>query len=241
MSGLGSIGHLLFRTRNAVFPLLLVVLVVCFPPRPLGAGADGLWMAAGLVVLAAGQGLRIATIGLDYIRRGGRDGRIHADRLVTGGLFACCRNPMYTGNVAMVIGFVLITANPITVIVGTLAGVAIYRAIIAAEEGFLRQAFGSAYEDYCRSVPRWLPSPVRLQRMSARHRFDWAAVVIREYGTLLTTVLIVLALLATKAARAGRLAGLAPILAGVLVAALLAWGVARYLKKSRRLRALASR
>ncbi|KEZ78008.1 S-isoprenylcysteine methyltransferase-like protein [Salinisphaera hydrothermalis C41B8] len=233
---LTSLGHTLFRTRNVVFPLLLIIVCALLPPVSIGAPGEGWVVLAGLIVLALGQGLRILTIGLDYIRRGGRDGRIHADRLVTGGVFAICRNPMYTGNVTMVVGFFALAGNPWGLIIGSAIGWFVYRAIIAAEESFLVAEFGEEYREYCRRVPRWLPSPPALLRVASGHRFDWAAVVLREYGTLMTTMLIVLILLGIKAARADALGAWAPWLVGIAVLTAIGWGVARFLKKTRRLR-----
>lgn len=235
------LGHFLFRTRNALFPLLLVLICVVWPPTALDAPGSAWLLAVGLLVLALGQGLRIVTIGLDYIRRGGRNGRIYADKLVTGGLFGLCRNPMYTGNVAMVVGFLAIAGNPYGMLVGSALGWLVYRAIIAAEESFLAEQFGASYAAYCRDTPRWLPAPAGLWRVGLGHRFDWAAVVLREYGTLLTTTGLVLALLAIKAARAGVLQTWAPWLVAAALVALAAYGVARFMKKTRRLRPLKTR
>ncbi|HET7313966.1 isoprenylcysteine carboxylmethyltransferase family protein [Salinisphaera sp.] len=236
MKLLTSLGHTLFRTRNVVFPLLLIGVCLLLPPAALNAPGAGWVVLCGLLVLVLGQGLRVLTIGLDYIRRGGRDGRIHADRLVTGGVFASCRNPMYTGNVTMVIGFFALAGNLWGLIVGGAIGWLVYRAIIAAEESFLAELFGAEYAEYCRRVPRWLPAPAVLIRVASGHRFDWAAVVLREYGTLMTTAAIVLILLAVKAARAGTLDAWAPLLIALAGLTAVAWGVARFLKKSRRLR-----
>lgn len=236
MTAFEALGNLLFRRRNILFPLLLLAVFAAFPCRP--AGAAPALAAIGFVVLALGQGLRVVTIGLDYIRRGGRNGRIHADRLVTGGVFAHCRNPMYTGNIAMALGFLLIAGNPIGVAVGTVLACVAYAAIVAGEEAYLGASFGDAYRDYCRGVPRWLPRMRGLLETLRGYRFDWAAVVIREYNTLYSTALIVLLLLAWKQGRAGALPPLLPTYAGVAAAFTLAYVTARYLKKSRRLTAI---
>lgn len=233
-------GQLLFRTRNVVFPLLLVLVCVTWPPIALDAPASHWLTPIGLGVVVFGQGLRVFTIGLDYIRRGGRNGRIYARRLVTGGLFSLCRNPMYTGNVAMVVGFFAVAGNPWGLVVGSAIGWLVYRAIIAAEESFLAAKFGADYAAYCCETPRWLPSPAGLWRVGAGYRFDWAAVVLREYGTLLSTIGIVLALLAIKSERAGSLPSWAPFLVIIAVVTMIAYGVARFLKKTRRLRPLNS-
>ena len=239
MAFIESAGHFFFRTRNALFPVLLIVVLVIFPPR--ASSGNGLSLALlcfGLAVLAAGQGLRMATIGLDYIQRGGKNGRIYAAKLVTGGLFGECRNPMYAGNVLMAAGFFLIAGNLAGIVIGAAAAVFVYTAIVRSEEQYLAREFGGAYAAYCRDVPRWLPSRKGLAAALAADRFDWASVVIREYNTLYTTVLIVLALLAWKARRAGELTDISGVLLAIAVAATLAYGLARYLKKSRRLRPL---
>lgn len=238
MGALVRLGHVLFRTRNAIFPIMLLAVFAAWPARPLGQGHDAWWVGLGLLVLAAGQGLRVATIGLDYIRRGGKNGRIYADRLVTGGLFACCRNPMYTGNVLMIVGFFLICANPTGWLIGSAIGWFVYRAIIASEEAFLAETFAAEYDTYCQQVPRWLPAFRPMRDALRSYTFDWPSVVIREYGTLFTTLLITLALLAWKAYLAHRLSHDWVVLLAVAVLAAVAYGWARYLKKSRRLRPL---
>ena len=234
-----QLGHLLFRTRNIVFPIILLLVLATFPPVALMADSQTvLTLGLGLAVLLAGQGLRVLTIGLDYIRRGGKNGRIYADRLVTGGLFGCCRNPMYTGNVLMILGFLILSANWKAMVVGALLGWLIYRSIIASEEQFLHQTFGSSYADYCANVPRWLPAYGATRQALSQYRFDWPSVVIREYGTLFTTVLIALALIASRAWRAGVLSSFLPALACIALATAMAYASARYLKKTRRLRPL---
>lgn len=230
------IGHFFFRTRNALFPLLLITVLLFFQPPADDTGAARLLLFAGVITLAAGQGLRIMTIGLDYIRRGGRDGRIYASRLVTGGVFAHCRNPMYVGNVLMVTGFFLISGNPGGVAVGGVLSGLIYAAIVHSEEGYLAGEFGDAYAAYCRDVPRWMVRPGGLVLALRAHRFDWAAVVIREYGTLYTTALIALALFCWKQALAGTLDRAAVIAyLSILLGCSIAYALARFLKKTRRL------
>ena len=58
-----------------------------------------------------------------------------------------------------------------------------YSAIIAAEEQFLRNKFGAAFEAYCRDVPRWLPHLGGLRETAAASRFHWRRLLVKEYGT----------------------------------------------------------
>jgi hypothetical protein len=55
--------------------------------------------------------------------------------------------------------------------------------VIAAEEQYLLGKFGEAYADYCRRVPRWLPSLRGLSSTLRSTEFDWLKVVRKEYGT----------------------------------------------------------
>ena len=73
-----ALGNFLFRVRNGLFPLL--VPLVLLPGRPLAAEPLRA-VAAGLLIAASGQAIRVATIGLKYIIRGGRNRRIYADQM----------------------------------------------------------------------------------------------------------------------------------------------------------------
>jgi hypothetical protein len=54
---------------------------------------DQAWMLGlGFVISLVGQLVRILTIGLDYIKRGGKKKTVYAEKLVTTGIFAHCRN-----------------------------------------------------------------------------------------------------------------------------------------------------
>ena len=76
--------------------------------------------------------------------------------LVTEGLHARSRNPMYIGEVLLVAA-VALAMNPV---VGLPAAAAFWlfldRWQIPAEERALATRFGAEYADYCGRVPRWL-------------------------------------------------------------------------------------
>src|SRR4026208_1568347 len=89
------IGNFLFHYRNGLFPAAYLLLV--FPSRALFENYR-LALALGFFIAFAGQLIRALTIGLEYIVRGGRNRQVYADKLVQGGVFAHCRNPLYLGN-----------------------------------------------------------------------------------------------------------------------------------------------
>ncbi len=173
-------GDFLFRQRNKLFPVLYLLLLA---PSPAVTTHLNAIMLAGFLVSATGQAVRMATIGLEYIIRGGRGGRMYAENLVTGGIFAHCRNPLYLGNVLILGGLGLMANSAIFMFIAFPLFVLAYVAIVRAEEHFLSETFGAAYEEYCRDVNRWLPRLSGLGETLKEGRFNWMMVLIREYTT----------------------------------------------------------
>lgn len=228
------IGHVVFRVRNVVFPVVFVALAVAARPRLAGGDErlDHLVDAAGVLLILSGQTLRAAAVGFAYIKRGGKDKRIYADSLVQEGIFAHCRNPLYVGNVLTVIGFSVIHNSPWFYVVGVGFFLFAYLCLVLAEEDFLRERFGWQYEDYCRRVPRFVPSLRGLGKTLGGMTFNWRKLIRKEYGTAFTWITAVLALLAWQAvanfgyeARRGELTVLGivwlPVAVGYLAARIL--------------------
>ena len=78
------------------------------------------------------------------------------ERLVTTGVYAWTRNPMYLGHLTFMTGAALLTRSPLAIGALALAGPWFGRRV-AADETRLTAAFGAEYEQYCQRVPRWLP------------------------------------------------------------------------------------
>lgn len=76
--------------------------------------------------------------------------------LVTGGIYAWTRNPMYLGLAILLIGWA-ISLGTITPFVGAVLFVPLIEWVqIRPEEHVLRERFGKGYVDYCARVNRWL-------------------------------------------------------------------------------------
>ena len=181
-----ALGQFLFRFRNGIFPLAMVAaLMLARPEYSFGhLSADLVTDLIGIALVIAGQALRMLTIGYDYIRRGGREGRVYADGLVEGGVFAHCRNPLYLGNILMAAGFLTIIGHGGLLAAGVPLVALVYAAIVAAEEDYLTKRFGERYADYCARVNRWIPDWSGLSASIGAMRFDWRRVVVKEYNTL---------------------------------------------------------
>ena len=224
-----------------MFPVVL--LTVAFGTRPQLAGGsivtDHLVDAIGILVALSGQVLRVLVIGLVYITRGGQNRQVWAKSLVDTGMFAHSRNPLYLANLLLFLGLAMVHGGWAMYLVVLPFFVFAYTGIIAAEERYLRERFASAYADYCRRVPRWLPSLRGLSATLRSTQFDWLRVVRKEYGTpfaWMTGMLILLVWEHAAAAGAppiGR-AELGAILAVWIVVAV-AYVIVRHLKLSGRL------
>ena len=168
-----------------------------------------------------GSSIRITTVGLAYIIRGGKDHRVHAEDLVTSGLYSHCRNPMYAGNFFLLLGLAAATNSWVFLLAGIPLGLGMHRAIVAAEEHFLRGKFGAQYDAYCARVPRWVPRLAGLAATVRSMQFEWRRVILKEYATsfdwLSATALVVLVNLWRDHTLAAH-----PLLAGLVAGVILA-------------------
>ncbi len=158
-------GDFVFRHRDLLpVPFIVVAIAVLVFTRPtFTAGpARALLLGAGALVVLLGESIRVWAVG--YSGGTTRSRSLIADRLVTEGPYAIVRNPLYAGNFLIAIGF-SIMANAVVVIpLVALYFIMEYYPIVRREEAFLLEKFGAGYEAYLSSVPRFLPSGVRLKK-----------------------------------------------------------------------------
>lgn len=182
-----SIGNFFFKYRNFLFIFLYLCL---FIPSPAlftknGFGENYYWwpIIIGLTVTITGQLIRGATIGLAYIVRGGKDKKVYAEHLVTEGIFNHCRNPLYVGNVLMLVGVGILSNSLLYVAVFIPVFLFIYQTIILAEENFLRKKFGEEFDAYCARASRWMINLKGIQKTFKNMNFNARRWVLKEYNT----------------------------------------------------------
>jgi protein-S-isoprenylcysteine O-methyltransferase Ste14 len=114
------------------------------------------WIVGGLLVVA-GEAMRLAGVAAagTVTRRRSRE----VKRLVTYGVFAWSRNPLYNGNLLAWLGFVVISGVHWFLPVALLLFAFEYSLIVRYEEGVLESTFGEEYLAYKRRTSRWLPRP----------------------------------------------------------------------------------
>jgi protein-S-isoprenylcysteine O-methyltransferase Ste14 len=182
-----SIGNFFFRYRNFLFLFLYLALFIpsapLFSPAVFGPNYF-LWpVILGLIITVSGQLIRGATIGLAYIIRGGKEGKVYAEELVTGGIFNHCRNPLYVGNILMLCGVGVLSNSLLYVAVFIPFFLFVYQTIVLAEENFLRKKFGEQYDRYAKSVNRWVPGLNGISTTFKSMQFKWKRWILKEYNT----------------------------------------------------------
>jgi len=228
-------GNFLFRNRNGIFPLFYLMLFVpsweVFD-NPVTA------MIIGFSVTIIGQLIRVITIGLVYIIRGGKDRRVYAEDLVTTGIFAHCRNPLYVGNILILVGLGIASNSLLFMAVFTPVFLFFWQAIVIAEENYLRNKFGEQYNEYYKRVNRWLINLKGLGKTMRSMQFKWKRVIIREYNStyiwMTGAVLIVMKHFYFHKEQFNFHKNLS-IFISTLVGLMILYLFARYLKKSRKL------
>jgi protein-S-isoprenylcysteine O-methyltransferase Ste14 len=234
-------GAFFFRFRSVLFPF--IYLLVALFVRPAFFAGNPKWdpfaTGIGLMVATLGQTFRCLTIGLAYsIVRGGRDHRVYAEDLVTEGIYAHTRNPMYVGNILFALGFCLMYGSPWAYLAIFPFFLLVYLSIVIEEERFLSEKFGENYDAYVRDTNRFVPRLQGLAQTMRKHHFDWKRVIAKDYGPLFLFLFGAYVLLVAKYRY---LIGPVGILGrpGLLVLFsipfIILYGVARFLKKTDRI------
>jgi len=233
-----KIGNFFFHYRNGLLPVFFLLILV---PSPELFKNPTLALLIGLGISLSGQIIRFTTIGLVYIIRGGQNRKIYAKDLVTTGIFAHCRNPLYVGNIAVAIGMGVASNSILFFSVITPLILFVYISIVIAEEDFLRNKFGEAYDGYAKDVNRWIPNLKGIGATFQSHDFAWKRVILKEYnstytGTLLGILLIMKAFY-EHPTQYGDFHGHTVSFAVIIITLTALYLFVRFLKKSHRLRA----
>jgi protein-S-isoprenylcysteine O-methyltransferase Ste14 len=109
----------------------------------------------GVAFCTAGLGLLLLSL-ISF----GRNFRVgidtdRPDRLVTSGIFALSRNPIYVAFATVLLGQFLIFPNWILLLY-TGAATWLFHRQVLREEDYLKKYYGEEYTDYCRRVRRYL-------------------------------------------------------------------------------------
>jgi protein-S-isoprenylcysteine O-methyltransferase Ste14 len=84
--------------------------------------------------------------------------------LVVSGLYRFTRNPIYVGQVAILLSYFLYSGELGLLLYAGAWLLLVQGFIVWVEEPGLRRRFGAAYLEYTRTVPRWVGTPARRQK-----------------------------------------------------------------------------
>ena len=172
-----ALGEWLFSQRSWTPIPFILVLVFCRAYE----SPDAITWWPGLVLLAAGEGLRLW--GVAIVGKGSRTRGSGVARLVTSGPYAYVRNPLYLGNFLLTLGATFISELlwmlPIVIALYLLQ----YVPIILWEERVLSERFGAEYAAYCRQVPRWIPRWRSRPAGAAAPAYQWRDALWSERST----------------------------------------------------------
>ena len=111
---------------------------------------------AGLVLLLAGAYLyyeaHLRMKLFDHVRQ---------NHLMTTGVYAWVRNPVYSAAMLVCTGLLLMAYNLWLLLLPPVFWALMTAMLIPTEEKWLRELYGQAYADYCRRVNRCIPFPPR--------------------------------------------------------------------------------
>lgn len=117
----------------------------------------GMWpRVVGVVLALAGVGLDLAAMRAMHRAKTNVLPHRGAQHLVTEGVFAFSRNPIYLGNALLMIGVALVVHWPWLLVGALLSAALVDRLAIRREERHLSARFGDAFANYTRRVPRWI-------------------------------------------------------------------------------------
>lgn len=192
-SGPVRLGRWLFRHRTAAFlPLAVIVLAgaAAAPLHPRSPGCGAACRAGAIALLGAAAAVRLHVAGRARPGTSSRGATFEAGELITTGMYARTRNPLYLANLLIWAGMSLL-AGPWWVALGVTGLAAFqYHWIVLAEEHYLAGRYGDAYRAYCRRVPRWLGrTSAHASPPTSTPPFTWRRAVFREADTLLLITL----------------------------------------------------
>jgi len=124
-------------------------------PLPLPEAALFRWVAGGGLILA-GAAILAAGIGNFGRARTPVPSNQPVRALVTTGIHAWSRNPIYIGMLLIYGGIAVAALSPWMLILVLPLAIVLRYGVVAREEAYLERRFGDVYRDYKARVRRWL-------------------------------------------------------------------------------------
>jgi protein-S-isoprenylcysteine O-methyltransferase Ste14 len=178
-------GNYLFKYRGILPLVILLAGIGAFIQTELISGGfqnpemKEIYRFFCLFICFIGFGVRVYTVGYTPKNTSGRntEGQL-ADELNTTGIYSLVRHPLYFGNFFLWLGVALLTENVWFSGLFVFVYWVYYERIMFTEELFLRQKFRTAYLEWARRTPAFIPS--FKNRVAPKMPFSWRKVVKKE-------------------------------------------------------------
>lgn len=128
----------------------------------LGVSLPSWLLIVGIACMVVGAPIALSCIIAFVVRGHGTPAPFDAPReLVAAGPYRWVRNPMYLGAGMIVVGYGFYVRSFSVLLLAVAMWISVHLFVCFYEEPTLRANFNGSYEDYCRTVSRWLPRPPR--------------------------------------------------------------------------------
>jgi protein-S-isoprenylcysteine O-methyltransferase Ste14 len=177
-------GSWLFRHRTYLPLLIIPFFLVCLTRHFYlwnSHAVNEVWQVFCLLVSMLGLAIRIITVGRTPAGTSGRNTRQQiAHTLNTTGIYSVVRHPLYLGNYLIMLGFALWPHVWWLPVLTSCFYALYYERIMMAEECFLRNRFGEAFEKWAAATPAFIPNLQSWKPFAMP--FCWRTVAQREYN-----------------------------------------------------------
>ena len=183
-----------------------------------------------LAVVSTGLLIRAFTIGTAHHGTSGRNTREQAaDQLNTTGTYSIVRNPLYIGNLFVLIGTIMTFQDLLTLIYCIILFFAFYIPVIFTEEDYLQNKFGEKYSNFANNVNALLPSFSNYKK--PENKFSLIKVLLREHDTLFTAIGGIVAIEVIRELFQKGEFYIEPFWKCALIFTLITWSILKYHKK----------
>lgn len=175
-------GERLFKMRSYTPIPLFIIMFFC---NWWELEKDVLVWSTGLFLITVGESIRLWA--LRYIGKSSRTRKRKCKRLIKEGPYSFTRNPLYCGNLLILLGFT--TLSELMWLVPMVMSLFFlqYSCIVKWEERILLEDFPTDAERYFKSVSRWLPKWKSIRnhsQMPLKSNYSWSNALQREKSTL---------------------------------------------------------
>jgi protein-S-isoprenylcysteine O-methyltransferase Ste14 len=154
---ISSLGTILFLFLIVPFFLIWIPRRILLAPEFIYRFDTGIYRYLGLAPIVLGVVLYIFCSGsFIFVGKGTPIPFTPTKELIVTGLYRFVRNPLYIAGVLVLAGEAILFQS-LGILIYCLVMFGVFNVHVMMEETLLAEKFGTSYEQYCKSVPRWIP------------------------------------------------------------------------------------